>query len=435
MASPCDDYSTLEKKVLDQYVPPKGMKTTAEFATKSCVKTAEHFLKLINISDDTIHFIQDYVKLFSDTYCKNVFYETNFKTYFDDHPPFQLDEAILTGSMTEGLFDYRVQPPDIDFMCVLKNISFSQEDQENGNLLLRGDTPFVYAFVTNPETQHLWNEYFDEAYVHVKKRRLSSRKLKEKLGEKYKKKGKLFHADTKEVLDEIADGAAVTIRKPKSSYQNISKQLLNAEKESLSSQEILDAILVSSTDIVLSIFCEGWPKCAREWITRKRIWPDLHIVEKIVKSGFHIVPKSSPDGDFRLSFSRAETMLIETLSPLQQKVMASFKTMFKYYQNIWFPSGDEIISSYYLKTIAFWYFEETSPEFWTEESTVHHLVTLLEKLQNALRDQNLPMYFMPKVNLLRNVDDPEVAIDLMEKIYQLFQNFSAMAKGLYMRFT
>jgi hypothetical protein len=101
-------------------------------------------------------------------------------------------------------------------------------------------------------------------------------------------------------------------------------------------------------------------------------------VEKIIHAGFHIVPKSSHNGDFRLSFSRAETILVKTLEPLQHKVMRAFKAVIKYHQRIWSPSIEGIISSYHLKTIAFWYFEKTSQESWTEETLVHHLVTLLE---------------------------------------------------------
>ena len=92
---------------------------------------------------------------------------------------------------------------------------------------------------------------------------------------------------------------------------------------------ILQVLLKTSScsDIVLSIYCEGWPVCAREWITRKRVWPDLNFVENIVQAGYHIVPNSFPDGDFRLSFSRAETMLMQTLLSLQHKVMRGFKAV------------------------------------------------------------------------------------------------------------
>jgi hypothetical protein len=142
------------------------------------------------------------------------------------------------------------------------------------------------------------------------------------------------------------------------------------------------------------------------------------------------VPKSSPDGDFRLSFSCVETMLIPSLSPLQHKVLLAFKLVFKHHQNIWNPSGEKLVSTYYLKTIAFWYFEKTPPELWTDESVVHHIVALLEELQNALRRQHLPMYFMPKVNLLKDIGEPGVAIDLMAKISQLCHNFSAMSEAI-----
>ena len=145
------------------------------------------------------------------------------------------------------------------------------------------------------------------------------------------------------------------------------------------------------------------------------------------------MPKSSPDGDFRLSFSCAETMLLKTLFPLQHKVLIAFKTLFKKNKNVWNATGERIISSYHLKTIAFWYFEKTPVKLWTEEFIVHHLLTLIEELENALRDQNLPMYFMPKVNLFGKIDDPQVAIDLMGKIAQLSSNFSAMCEALYIR--
>jgi hypothetical protein len=102
----------------------------------------------------------------------------------------------------------------------------------------------------------------------------------------------------------------------------------------------------------------------------------------------------------------------------------------KFHQKSWSQNLNEIVSSYHLKTIAFWHFEKTSQEFWTDESLVHHLVTLLENLAEALRKQNLPMYFMPKVNLLEDVDDPEVTLDIMENISELSHNFSTMSEAV-----
>ena len=100
--------------------------------------------------------------------------------------------------------------------------------------------------------------------------------------------------------------------------------------------------------------------------------------------------------------------------------MRAFKTVIKYHQHSWDPNVKEILSSYHLKTVAFWHFEKTSQESWNEETLVHHLVTLLEELAEALKIQHLPMYFMPKVNLFENTDKPDVTLNLVEKSFSTF---------------
>ncbi|CAB3978139.1 Hypothetical predicted protein [Paramuricea clavata] len=130
----------------------------------------------------------------------------------------------------------------MNVMCVLKNITFSQDDQKNGGLQLREDTPFVYAIVTKKETQHLL-----------------------------------------EKLEKINEGAAATIRKPKpfmSFVQFVVEATKKVLRQSVNERLIIQIdncqfeggmlqFLVPSSDIVLFISCEGWPSCAREWITRE----------------------------------------------------------------------------------------------------------------------------------------------------------------------
>ena len=183
-------------------------------------------------------------------------------------------------------------------------------------------------------------------------------------------------------------------------------------------------------DIVLAISCDGWPTCAKEWITRDRNWPQDDLVQKVTRDGFHIVPKSSTEGDFRLSFSYAETTLIENLTELQHKVLRSFKAVVKYHQNTWSPNIKEILTTYHLKTIAFWYFEKRKQDSFTEETVATHLVLLLQELAECLRSRELPMYFMPKVNLFKDVENPEEAIDIAGKIKSISQDFPLLIKGL-----
>ena len=431
------DYLTLKNTLLKMWIPVVGARTAAEFWAKNCEKLLGDMLKVDNVPC----VMKDWIEKLYDECLKLFVFEAD--NYFDNHPPFEISEILLTGSFSEGLLLYSRCPPDMDFMCVLKDISFSKEDQKDGSFLAREDTPFVSAFVSNKETQNLWCEFFDNA---DKQHKLCPRKLKEKLLENYKSTdSRYFTILGKEQAQQLTEGAAVTINKskPGMTFYNCLVRLAiflgqaNDEPTFYAGKRyswVLDCFgeIVFTSDIVLAIFCEGWPTCAREWITRDRCWPDYQSVEKITQSGFHIVPKSSPeDGDFRLSFSCAEITLMKTLSPLQHEVMRAFKAVVtEYRQNIWSLDFKEALSSYYLKTVAFWYFEKIPQELWSQEAVVHHLVALLEKLAGAFRIQNLPMYFMPKVNLLKNVDEPEFALDLSEEITRLSRNLSAMTEAI-----
>jgi hypothetical protein len=250
----------------------------------------------------------------------------------------------------------------MDYMLVLKNISFSEGDQVSGKLTLREDTPFVHAYITDKNAVALWNDFFaDQEDVYGK--RLSSRKLKERLNQNH---NKLFSCFGNANSNDVDDGAAMYINRIayydpalKAAHHAVIKEYssdMESKQYMLGEIEDFTRELITFTgwDIVLAISCEGWPSCAKEWITRDRIWPHDDLLHKITRAdGFHIVPKRSTEGDFRLSFSFAETTLIENLTELQHKVVRSFKAVVKYHQNTWSPNIKEIITTYHLKTIAF----------------------------------------------------------------------------------
>ena len=430
------NYSSLNHTLLAIKVP----------SVTNCFDVFEHFLETIDTSVDSAGLKNTAKRRACEHISKISFFKENFERYFDPWPPFQFGGSMLSGSFSEGLFLYTpLSPPDMDYMCALKGISFTQQDQENGSLMLREDTPFVYALIKGEKEQKLWSQFLDD----TDRSRLSSRKLKDRLRENYQRSGKFFHRSKGEHHDEVGEGAAMTIHKipglpsftkvyeftQKFLTRPLVKEFGDIVVDLEFSTKLHDAALwyhfVNCSDVVLSILCEGWPSCATEWITRKRIWPHAQLVKDITQRGFHIVPKSSPDGDFRLSFSRAETILVKALNPLQHKVMRAFKAVVKYHdKKSLTPSTKGIMSSYHLKTVAFWYFEKSSEESWTEEALAHHLVTLLEELKEVLRKQNLPMYFMPKVNLFKDIGGPEITEKLKEGISQFSHDFTAISKAV-----
>ena len=446
-AAVANGHSILKDCLLKLWIPVVGVRTPFEFVRKNC----EKFLKGHSHGQTEILplIVYEIIRSCTVGICEAFFIDDRrFANCFDTEPPFQLNKAILTGSLSEGLFLFAHGAPDVDFMCVLGNIMFSQKDQEGGCLSLKENTPFVNAYVLEKETKQAWKEFLHDGYKEDGRQQISSRKLKEKLEVNYQKSCcRLFQSFMEEKLETLNEGAAVTISKPEKCYlfedvaieffrkvlfqpfNTLTIDVLERLFKDFDIDNIESIRSFSSSDIVLCIFCEGWPSCAQEWITRERLWPDAESVKVISHGGFHIVPKSSPDGDFRLSFTSAETMLIKSLTPLRFKVMKAFKGVVKYHQNFWNANAKEIISSYHLKTIAFWYLEKTSQEMWTDETVVHHLLTLLKELAEALRTQNLPMFFMPKVNLL-DYNNPEEILDLIENILKLGQNFSTMSEAL-----
>ena len=417
MANATCGRSALQNAIMKVWTPVVGARSLDELQKRNMKKF--DYLFRLNFLHYILHFRQDLPR-----------------RVFDGQPPFVIREEILSGSWSEGLYFHgrsNTSIPDLDFMFVLEHISFSEEVQQSGNLTFKEDTPFVYAYITDEHALKMWKDFLVDQ-DHGPRKRLSSKKLKERLYENYLKL-QLSQVGLAESKD-VEEGAAMFID---------SDDIINSILLGISTNtEIMDKFISVSQcffkecyreaytgcDIVLAISCDGWPTCAREWITRDRNWPQDDLVQKVTRDGFHIVPKSSTEGDFRLSFSYAETTLIENLTELQHKVLRSFKAVVKYHQNTWSPNIKEILTTYHLKTIAIWYFEKRKQDSFTEETVATHLVLLIQELAECLRNRELPMYFMPKVNLFKDVENPEEAIDIAEKIKSLSQDFPLLIKGL-----
>lgn len=65
-----------------------------------------------------------------------------------------------------------------------------------------------------------------------------------------------------------------------------------------------------------------WPPIASSWISRCHAWPSPRVVDKIVRSGCHLVPighkyGNQVDNEWRISFSKAETQLVFHMNQTQ----------------------------------------------------------------------------------------------------------------------
>ena len=153
-----------------------------------------------------------------------------------------------------------------------------------------------------------------------------------------------------------------------------------------------------------------WPHQAANWITRcRRWWPQQDTIQEIAIKGCQVVPRSSPHGDphseWRLSFSKPESILAQLRSKKQKQAYYFLKMFFYKYLKCVESSEPEgkPLYSYIMKTTMLWACEDLPPEdpIWT--SLENSVQMLLFKLFGYLEVGFLRHYFIPEINLLETV--------------------------------
>ncbi|XP_060570401.1 uncharacterized protein LOC132728748 [Ruditapes philippinarum] len=156
-------------------------------------------------------------------------------------------------------------------------------------------------------------------------------------------------------------------------------------------------------DVAIS-FKSKWPVVAEEWIRRERKynWPSSSMINQIKEQGINLVPvghANSPNKEleWRLSFSKAERLLVWSFNPVQQICMNVMKHFFNSQITPKFP---KLFPSYFIKIAMFWIIEKTENCFWIEENLLSCLTTLFERLVAYLEEKKIDNYFIPADNMM-----------------------------------
>ena len=134
-----------------------------------------------------------------------------------------------------------------------------------------------------------------------------------------------------------------------------------------------------SVDGVACVRCLSWPSQAADWSTRHRnySWPDSATVDRVVNNGCDVVQVAHrqcrqdewmSEHQFRLSFSRAEIVLINSWMPVQQIVYHMLRVFMKNERLRGTRSSSEsnILSNYHIKTLMLWACELKPRSWWTD---------------------------------------------------------------------
>jgi len=189
--------------------------------------------------------------------------------------------------------------------------------------------------------------------------------------------------------------------------------LVNTHGPALSIIPFKDKSLLS-LDTVPCIRCLSWPSQAADWPTRHRNygWPDSATLDRVVSDGCDLVGVANRQcrqdewmgkHQWRLSFSRAEIVLINSWIPAQQIVYHMLRYFMKTEQL--FDSADNTgagkLSNYHIKTLMLWACELKSTSWRTDDvNLVRMCVQLLHILAKWLNDRSCQHYFINNCNLI-----------------------------------
>jgi len=171
-------------------------------------------------------------------------------------------------------------------------------------------------------------------------------------------------------------------------------------------------------DHVYCVRCLLWPPQAADWPTRHRNyeWPDSVTVDRVVSDGCDLVRVAHPkcrqdewEGEMqcRLSFSRAEIVLINSWMPLQQIVYHLLRVFLKTVRLTESAdnSGSGTLSNYHIKTLMLWACE-LKPRSWCTDNFSFTAICadLLNILSEWLNQGYCPHYFITGCNLFDHCD-------------------------------
>ncbi|XP_052083676.1 uncharacterized protein LOC127721004 [Mytilus californianus] len=160
-------------------------------------------------------------------------------------------------------------------------------------------------------------------------------------------------------------------------------------------------------DLAFCLHSKSWINIASEWLTRSnKSWPTQELKQRIKDHGVLFVPIGAGrhlnnDLIWRISFSVGEKYLIHTFTHTQLLCYALMKILLK--DVISKTQGcEDLLCSYFIKTILFWLSEELPRSAWISENLIPCFMRCFKRLIYCVEYSICPHYFIPQNNLFEN---------------------------------
>ena len=166
-----------------------------------------------------------------------------------------------------------------------------------------------------------------------------------------------------------------------------------------------------------------WPE-QEEFLGRHQLtdFPPEAVRRDLCRFGVHLVPTGRPGSntelaEYRVSFSRAEVVVIRRLSPTQHTTIIAVKGI----KNALKDGGvSPKLKSYFIKTAVLWLAQDQPSDRWTGITAGVHMV--LDWLEHHLSAGSVPCFFWPAIDLVEVAGLSTVEIEAIISTIRLMRS-------------
>ena len=169
-----------------------------------------------------------------------------------------------------------------------------------------------------------------------------------------------------------------------------------------------------------------WPPSASSWTDRCHSWPQLHVVDDIIRSGCHFVAighklGKHADNEWRISFSQAEQKLVYAMNHTQFLTYGLLKYFVKEIINDRLSEDEKLLCSYHMKTAIFWAIQQNTIAHWCPQNLLAGFWVCFKLLLKWVYEGYCPNFFIPENNMFLNKVHGEAQRSLFTRLYGLYE--------------
>ncbi|XP_062569347.1 uncharacterized protein LOC134231401 [Saccostrea cucullata] len=179
-------------------------------------------------------------------------------------------------------------------------------------------------------------------------------------------------------------------------------------------------------DIAYCFACDFWPPVAASWIDRCHSWPKTHVLWEIIKSGCHFVATGHKlgnyeDHEWRISFSRAEQILVYSMNHTQFLTYGLLKLILKEVINKGLGEEDKLLCSYHMKTAVFWLIQQNTIPLWCPQNLLLCFWECFKLILKWVYEGVCPNFFVSQNNMFLSSIHGDKQNQLFIRLYTLYE--------------